>query len=95
MAGAKRIPHCRLMLVADIKTGMMVSAVPVSQGLSGQSPRRFYDVVRIWPGFDPGTVWIRRIMGYRKTEDTLHSKADRLLVRINNRATRRKQEQQP
>jgi len=86
-----RIPHCRLLRVADIKPGMMVSAVPVERGLSGESPRKFYDVVRVWPDADEGFIWIRRVMGYRKTKESLHASTDRLLVQLRIRAKRAKQ----
>lgn len=89
MTRRKAIPHCRLLLVANINPGMMVSSVPVERGLSGPKPRKFYDVVRVWPSGDNGFVWIKRIMGYGKTKQSLHHVNDRLLVRITNRAPRR------
>jgi len=92
MARAKRIPHCRLLPVSLIRPGMMVSAVPIERGLSGQSPRRFYDVVRVWPGFLPGQIWMRRVVGYGKTKETLHASTDRLLVRVGQRSKRVKKQ---
>lgn len=92
MARAKRIPHCRLLPVSLIRPGMMVSAIPIERGLSGQSPRRFYDVVRVRPDADAGFIWVRRIMGYGKTKETLHASNDRLLVRIGQRSKRVKKQ---
>lgn len=89
MARRKAIPHCRLLRAADIKTGMMVSVRPVTDGLSSQYQRKFYDVVKVWPVSEDGFIGLKRIMAYGKTTASRHKSDDRLLVRITNRAPRR------
>lgn len=94
MARNKRIPHCRLMLVENIKPGMMVSSARYGRDryVNLDAVNLFHEVISAYPSRNEGKevlslcVWA----GGGRSPVRRHKRGTRLLVRVRTQVFKRK-----